>query len=315
MCEISWQSTLLWTLLLAGCNGGDLRRASCRLPMSRPAENAISRERPGVGGRVSRSAAVLLGLAVALAACKGKDDVEARLKSRWALSADATRWTTLTVPSSLTAVDGGFEVFDVKPGSGEGRPGLHSSLLIHVLWPDMSGHTARDADEFDVPGGGRSLTIALRSPAIDVIGGKPFDAFALERRIAFDSLENVCVPTGRPVPGNVVCTHRPPSVEREEFGLHLFGRDFATYPIDSSDFVSQQEILEGLQPDGTLKSLIRCTPDAVPANLAIVPHCSMFFLDKRLNAVVETHFRKIYLPEWMSIRQKVESLVATFSKE
>lgn len=258
---------------------------------------------------------LLVVLAAAVTACKPKDLVEPPLKSRWALSADATRWTTLTVPSNLAGDDGGFEVVDVKPGSGGGRPGLHSSLLIHVLWPEMSGQTARNTDEFRVPGGGRKLTIMLSSPAIDVIAGKPFNTFSLQRRIVFDSLENVCIPTGRPVPDNVECAHRPPSVERDEFGLHLFGRDFNAYPVDYADFASQREILEERRPDGALESLITCTPDGAPANLPLAPQCAMFYLDPRLNALVQTHFRKTYLPEWKSIRQKVESLLSTFSKD
>jgi len=238
--------------------------------------------------------------------------VSGALHVAWPMSRGATARVSLTVPSSLVVMGGGLEVTRVEPRPGNTRPGLQASLSFNVLWPEMAGRTRQNSAEFNVTGGGRLMMISLESGAIDDFQGAKFDAMKLHQNVALNFLEDVCVPTGRPMPDNVSCARRAPSISRHEFGLQILGRDYVTYPILPTNVETVKDVLQDQVSDGESSTLIQCNPDGLAYPAPFYPRCQEVFLVPELNALVQVDYPKSDLSEWKSIREKTSSLLLSF---
>ena len=237
------------------------------------------------------------------------------LHFEWLLKRDGAERVALTVPASFLGMGGGAELIRLEPMEANAQPGLQTSLLINMLWPEMTGRTRQNSTDFEVRGGGRAMMIFVESGAIDDFHGVKFDALKLHEKIAQDFLENVCIPTGLPMPKNVECVHRPAGIDRENYGLRLYGRDYALYPVLPTNVGSVHDVLEAQGVDGNLSTLITCNPDGLQYPTPFSPSCTQVFMHAQLNALVQVTYRKEYLPEWKKIQANTSELLSSFAQE
>ena len=236
----------------------------------------------------------------------------AEVVADWPLASNGSQRIALSVPSQFLRPSYGFEAAKLPPFR-DGAPDRDVMYLsFQALWPDMTGFLpGKNTSEFEVRGGGRSLLYMLESAARERIDGVDRDALTVRRDFNLAQLQNMCVPTGQPMPNNVSCTKLSPQIDAQEFGLRKLGRDYAAYPILPDMSGSVTDLYQALDAGGNLATFITCNVADVPKPVP-APHCTQVFDDDELNAIVEVHYRKEYLPQWREIQSSSLKLIATF---
>ena len=183
----------------------------------------------------------------------------------WPLASTGSPRITVSVPIQFLRPSYGFENAKLPALRDGGADRNVTYLSFQALWPDMTGFLpSKNSSEFEVRGGGRILLYMLESAARERIDGVDRDALTVRRDFNLAQLQNMCVPTGQPMPNNVICTKRSPQVDTQEFGLHKLGRDYAAYPVLAEMSGSVTDLYQALDAGGNLATFITCSVTDVP---------------------------------------------------
>ena len=159
------------------------------------------------------------------------------------------------------------------------------------------------------------MMVLVDSAAIEDWEGRHYNALQSKFDMAMDwSANHLCVG----VMAQSHCYKREaPDVKPPKFGLQRMGVDFSKYP----DFPEQdrsglpeRDIYYLRGPDGSLQTVILCMAEEAKtiedgSQYRMVPQCEQSYVDRRLNALVEISYRRVYLPEWRAIQESWDSLL------
>lgn len=184
-------------------------------------------------------------------------------------------------------------------------------LLLETLWPEMGPHMYANDKAFDVPGGGRVLSILIDSDAVDSAAHR-WDRLHMHLRGDLMFSRMLCYPH---YPGNAIC-HNQKQLSRKpnRYGLKHRGVDFNRFKdIPKQDYRMFDDVFYANGLGSNLKLYITCTPFEAKPGIMLVPQCNENFVYKPWNALVSVHYRRVYLRNWRAIQYKVEGLLASFA--
>ena len=171
---------------------------------------------------------------------------------------------------------------------------------IELLWPGLEGINPRNGQEFHAPGGGRTIRIYVESLA----------KIPLDRRPAILQI------------GKAMREGLSPHESKEpRYGLEVMGAKVVRIgEVLGNSHLFDNDVLSD-NNGGLLQSYLSCTPMIIlepdPAkvtgkDLVPVPHCDHYFVLEEIDAEVELHYRRVYLPEWRAIEDQTRALLRSF---
>ena len=170
---------------------------------------------------------------------------------------------------------------------------------IELLWPGLEGINPRNGQEFHAPGGGRTIRIYVESLA----------KIPLDRRPTVLSIDKATAES---------YAHHEPREPR--YGLDVSGAKAVRIGALGMSEPGDEDVLSKTS-GGVLQNFLRCTPMTIPEPhptrvtgkvLVPVPHCDHYFVLEEINAEVELHYRRVYLPEWRAIEDQTRALLRSF---
>lgn len=283
---------------------------------------------------------LLLLFLITLAGCGRADTAPYKIPDevvRWPLKSP-DKLITVRIPGGYRFWGGAAMSAILGPSypDPDRQRGFTTMIFAETLWPDMAPRTAQNQHEFDVPGGGRGLSIKVA--AIIDWGKRPEaqyemetmkfsrqafnfnpDQFAtreemeLERKFAFFKQMASFAGDGQkayrfplePLPG--------------KFGLLRVGIDLKKHPtrLDRKFSGSIYDFYYLRDQQGRLLTYIRCESETVrdheddPSSI-YAPGCDQHFFYAPLSGEVEVSYRRKYLGDWQSIQTKTEQLLQSF---
>lgn len=236
-------------------------------------------------------------------------------KISWPLDHTGTRRVRLDIPPgyNLGAAADAMERMVYPNGRPKDPHNIQAGLLLETLWPDIGPRTWGNDKEFDVPGGGRLLTILVQSGAFDPKVHSQ-DRLHIGLNVELSFTKRVCVPAP---PAHATC-HEMRALDRKppRFGLKRIGVDFSQFSdLPKEEYRHYDDIYYTPELGGGLETYIKCTADEMPTRFGghpYVPQCTQYFVFKPLNAWVSVNYRRVYLNSWRSIESSVEGLLRSF---
>lgn len=211
--------------------------------------------------------------------------------------------------------------------------GFTPQLFIDTLWPDMVPRTPQNQHEFDVPGGGRGLSIQVNAifgprdkkedethiaedkQIFDFDGSK----FAIREERIFERKFHLLKRSASFAGDGQKAYRFPLEPLPGKFGLLRVGIDLDKHParLDPKFASSIYDFYYLRDQKGRLQTYIRCESETVrdheddPSSI-YAPHCDQHFFYAPLSGEVEVSYRRKYLGDWRSIQTKTEQLLQSF---
>lgn len=261
---------------------------------------------------------IIVLLTFVLSGCYHSADKPLRPSAKfdWQLDSACSRTVSLDIPAGYNegAVADAIErkLFPKKRASIQCKK--YETMLLQTLWPEMSPRNTVNNNEFNVLGGGGTLSILLTSGALDE---KDHELDRLDMSLnAIKSvfLSRVCVPRQQP---NNTCYELTELAEKEtRFDLTSRGVDFSQYEnLDKFAYHRYVDILLPVDSNKYKKLFISCVPLEAPLivrGMKRFPNCNQYFIYKPLNALVKVRYQRQYLSDWKLIMVRVSNLLNSF---
>jgi hypothetical protein len=255
---------------------------------------------------VALSASPLAGL------CKGGTEII------WPLSRNSPDKLILELPKGYGGPT--LDKLDTSEMRATDLP-LEEDLVITAMWPDLQPPATY---QYTIQPSGASMETLVIARAIGSYQGQPINALETAVDNAVDlSVWLACNAAAQDSSGAItkgLCqTRRNADTKAPKFGLKRLGMDFNKYSDYSEQLrrgFPQRDIYYLRDGDG-LKTIILCTAEEAVtvddgSQSSPIAQCEHKFIDSRLNALVNVHYRRVYLEHWRDVEAAWRKLLDSF---